>query len=126
MKPDWIQRVENLLEDWKTFCLQEAKAIQGQDWDQIHHVQQSIKEIMGRIESITLPHETDDATIRHWLSPQMTELLNLERENSQNLGAKLDRTRGELDQHRNSGRKLSKIKSAYGATRDSVMIRQYT
>jgi hypothetical protein len=126
VKPDWIQTVESLLQDWKVFCQQETKAIQGQDWERIRIVQQSIQQIMGQIETITASHGADDATIRHWLAPRMTELLHLERENSQNLGAKLDRTRGELDHSRTSGRKLNQIKSAYGVGRESVMIRQYT
>ena len=81
---------------------------------------------MGRIEKISNQHGADNAIFRQWLAPQMTELLDLERENSQNLGAKLNRTRDELDQSRTSGHKLNQIKSAYGASRDSVMIHQYS
>lgn len=126
MKPDWVQTVESLLQDWKALCQQETKAIEGQDWEQIRNVQQSIQQIMGQIETITASHEADDATMRSWLAPRMTELLHMERANSQNLGAKLDRTRGELDHSRTSGRKLNQIKSAYGVGRESVMIQQYT
>jgi len=126
VKPDWVHSVEGLLQDWKVFSLQETKAIQAQDWDQVRHIQQSIQEIMGRIEKISTQHEADDATFRQFLAPQMTELLDLERENSQNLGAKLNRTRDELEQSRTSGHKLNQIKSAYGVSRDSVMIHQYT
>jgi hypothetical protein len=126
VKPDWVHNVEGLLQDWKVFSLQETKAIQTQDWDQVRHIQQSIQEIMGRIEKISNQHGADDAIFRQWLAPQMTELLDLERENSQNLGAKLNRTRDELEQSRTSGHKLNQIKSAYGVSRDSVMIHQYT
>lgn len=126
MKPNWVNSVEGLLQNWKVFSLQETKAIQTQDWEQVRHIQQSIRDIMESIEKISNQQGADDTIIRHWFAPQMTELLNLERENSQNLGAKLNRTREELDQSRTSGHKLNKIKSAYGVTRDSVMIHQYT
>lgn len=126
MKPDWVHRMECLLQDWKTYCLQETKAIQSQDWTQIETIQKSIQEIMTTMDQLAVKNGANDATLRQWLAPQMTELLNLERDNSQNLGAKLNRTRGELDQSRSSGRKLNQIKSAYGVGRDSVMIHKYT
>lgn len=126
MKPDWIHTIEGLLQDWKVCCLQETKAIQSQNWNEIQHIQRSIQDIMATIETITLHDARNGETIRQWLVPQMTELLDLERANAQNLGAKLDRTRNELDRSRTSGRNLNQIKSAYGANRDSVMIHRYT
>lgn len=126
MKPDWILKIDELLDEWKIHTLEEERAIQTQDWSQLSSIQESKRALMKSIEFAAPSEPEGEDDLQVWLTPKMTDLYMLEKKNADLLARKQAHVKNELDKSRSSGRQLNQIKSAYSTNKESVMIKSYS
>ena len=126
MKPEWILHFEELLGDWRSHTLEEKKAIESQDWTQLNTIQESKEVLMQSMEKATNHGQDEEIDLRKWLTPQMTDLYQMEKTNADLLAKKQAHVRGKIKKSRSSARQLNQIKSAYTANKDSIMIKAYS
>jgi hypothetical protein len=125
MKPDWVLRIEAWLSEWKTHTMGEENAIQSQDWQKLSSLHASKEVLMNSIQA-TLDKEDAETGLEKWLAPRMADLFAMEKKNAELLAIKQNYAKGEIDKSRSSGRQLNKIKSAYTADKESVMLTSYS
>ncbi|MDB4688957.1 hypothetical protein OAH23_00915 [Verrucomicrobia bacterium] len=126
MKPDWVLTIEAWLSEWETHTIEEESAIQSQDWQKLSSLHASKEELMQSIQATLDKEEDAEAGLKRWLAPQMADLFAMEKKNAELLAIKQNYAKGEIDKSRSSGRQLNKIKSAYTADKDSVMLTSYS
>ena len=125
MKPDWVLRIEAWLSEWGTHTMGEENAIQSQDWQKLSSLHASKEVLMQSIQA-TLDKEDAEAGVEKWLAPRMADLFAMEKKNAELLAIKQNYAKGEIDKSRSSERQLNKIKSAYTADKESVMLTSYS
>jgi hypothetical protein len=125
MKPDWVLRIEAWLSEWETHTIEEESAIQIQNWQKLSSLHASKEVLMNSIQA-TLDKEDAETGLEKWLAPRMADLFAMEKKNAELLAIKQNYAKGEIDKSRSSGRQLNKIKSAYTADKESVMLTSYS
>jgi hypothetical protein len=126
MKPDWVLRIEAWLSEWETHTIEEESAIQIQNWQKLSSLHASKEVLMQSIQSTLDKEEDAEAGLEKWLAPRMADLFAMEKKNAELLAIKQNYAKGEIDKSRSSGRQLNKIKSAYTADKESVMLTSYS
>jgi len=126
MKPAWVIHFEEILCDWKNHTLDEEQAIESQDWTQLTMIQESKQALMQAFEQLADQGQHEEVDLQKWLTPQMSNLHQMERKNADLLAKKQAHVHGQIEQSRSSGRQLNRIKSAYTVNKDSVMIKAYS
>ena len=126
MKPDWVLRIEAWLSEWETHTIEEESAIQIQNWQKLSSLHASKEVLMQSIQATLDKEEDAEAGLEKWLAPRMADLFAMEKKNAELLAIKQNYAKGEIDKSRSSGRQLNKIKSAYTADKESVMLTSYS
>lgn len=104
----------------------EENAIQSQDWQKLSSLHASKEVLMKSIQASLDKEEDAEAGLKKWLAPRMADLFAMEKKNAELLAIKQNYAKGEIDKSRSSGRQLKKIKSAYTADKESVMLTSYS
>jgi len=117
-----LRRLFNLLEEWKSLTVQEARSIAARDWNNQEKLQLRKRQLQPQIKEARLlsfrPGASSAAqlgTRQRRLDAVIDELIALEEKNRKSIAERLGETQAKLRAADRNIRNLNHVRGAYGA-----------